>query len=113
MNKILAFVSITFCYFLNSCTKNKVYKEYTIKDLDKAFDDTLKSNNVGRIIGIEILIDGEINGEAILEFENGAGRFSTINLKGKINQTYETEWYDSKMFFKYTPISSMWSHEIR
>lgn len=105
MNKYSLIILVCLCSFLIFCTNSIKYKEYRINDLTKPISDTLKADNVGRVIGVEILIDGEINGEATLDFENGSGRFSRIYLKGKINQTYETEWYSSKMFFKFTPIT--------
>ncbi|WP_065213082.1 hypothetical protein [Flavobacterium columnare] len=108
MNKILVLILLSLGLFFNSCNNTKVYKEYSINDLNKPLNDTLKSDNVdNKVVGVEIIIVGQINGEALLEFENGAGRYSKINLKNKVNQTYETEWYSPKIFFRYNPISEI------
>ena len=93
------------CLFLHSCKSEKVYKEYVISDLSSSVNDTLQTDNISRVVGVEILIIGELNGEAILEFENGSGRLGRMVLKGKVNQIYETEWYSPQICFNYTPIS--------
>ena len=113
MKKILVFTMVSFCLFFNSCTNKNVYNEYLLNDLGKPISDTLKADNVGGVTGVEILLVGEVNGEATLEFENGSGRFNKIKLKGKINQIYETEWYSPKMYFKYTPISAIQGDNLK
>lgn len=104
MNKYIILIITNLCLIFNSCSNEKKYKEYSINDLSKPITDTLKGDNKNRVIGVEVVISGEINGEATLEFENGSGRVSKIDLKGKINQTYETEWYSPDLTFRYTPI---------
>ena len=84
-----------------------MYEVYSIKNLGNPLLDTLKFDNKNRVTVIEIVLIGEVRGEAVLEFENGSGRFNKIDLKGKVNQTYKTEWYSSKILFKYTPISKI------
>jgi len=53
-----------------------VYKEYVISDLSSSVNDTLQTDNISRVVGVEILIIGELNGEAILEFEKVATKAS-------------------------------------
>ncbi len=90
----------------SSCgNKQEVYKEYLISDIKSSIADTLRSESAEPLSMFEVIIEGNINGEAALEFENGSGRVSRINLTGNINQTYATEWYSQKMYFKYIPIS--------
>lgn len=88
-----------------SCSYEPTYTKYPIKDLSKVINDTLEVSTTDRINNIEVLIKGTINGKAILKFENGSGRYNTIELEGLINKVYETEWYDTKCEFIYEPVS--------
>jgi hypothetical protein len=105
MNKYSILIMISLCSIFYSCTNDKKYKEYRIIDLTKPITDTLNFENKDRVTGVEIIVLGSLKGNAIIEFENGAGRYSKIDLKDKVNQKYETEWYSSKLTFRYTPIS--------
>ncbi len=101
MNKVLLFILITLCLFLNSCTKKKVYNEYTVKNLDKVLNDTLSFKSLERPLMFEVIIEGHIKGNAVIEFESSP----EIKLSGRINDTLKAEWYSSKLTFRYTPIS--------
>ncbi|QTY26822.1 hypothetical protein [Flavobacterium sp. CS20] len=90
-----------------SCSNEPEYKEYKIIDLSKPISDTLKFEKDGRIIGVEILITGFVNGKSVLEFKNGAGRFTKIDLEDIVNEKYETEWYSPNLNFKYLPESQI------
>lgn len=107
MNRILLAIWPSLCLLLYACSIGQVYQEYSIEDLGKPIVDTLKAGQVDQVIGVEISLVGEVDGEALLEIENGNGRFSRMELKGKINQTYETEWYSKNMLVKYTPVSTI------
>lgn len=99
MNKLLSL--LIFTYLFNSCSNKK---EYIINDLSNTISDTLVfDTDEKNINGIEILIEGYIQGTAVIEFENGANRFNQIKLENKVNYIYKTEWYTSKMFFRYSP----------
>lgn len=99
MNKLLYLIILIGLF--SSCSFNKKYKEYIIKNLSNSISDTLIFDK--NISKIEILIEGNIQGEAILEIENGSNRFHQIKLENKINYIYETEWYNPKLFFRYNP----------
>lgn len=108
MNKfefVLIFVFISF--LLESCFTEIEYEKYIITDLNQNLSDTLKVKTVERINNLEVWIIGNINGESFIEFENGAGRYNKIVLKGNVNYFYETEWYDSKCNFIYTPTTQI------
>lgn len=103
MNSKIVLLMMILGLFLVSCSYEKEYKEYRINDLSKPISDTLAFSKEGNIIGVEMSITGYVKGKATLEFENGAGRFEKIDLENVINQTYETEWYEPKLFFRYIP----------
>ncbi|MCH7396766.1 hypothetical protein MM236_02150 [Belliella sp. DSM 107340] len=88
---------------LFSCSKKDDYNVFVIHELSKPTLDTLDFEKEGTVNGVEVKITGNLNGKAILQFENGAERFHKIELEDNVNQVYETEWYSSKMFFKYLP----------
>lgn len=96
-----------FGLFFNSCSQEMEYKEYKIAELSEPISDTLKFEKEGRITGVEILITGNVKGKAVLEFENGAGRFTKVFLENTVNEKYETEWYSSKLNFKYMPVTKV------
>ena len=102
IKKILYLITFMGLFFA-SCSSDKKYKEYKINDLSKPIFDTLTFVKDGRIIGLEVLVIGNVKGKAVLEFENGSGRFNRINLENQVNQVYETEWYSPKLAFKYLP----------
>ena len=101
------FLVVFFLLLFNSCSNEMEYKEYKIVDLSKSVADIIEFEKEGRIIGVEVLITGNIKGKAVLEFENGAGRFTKVFLENTVNETYETEWYSSKLNFKYVPDSKI------
>jgi hypothetical protein len=103
MNSKMIFSIAFMGFFFLSCSSKKEYKEYRVADLSKPISDTLTFAKEGTIVGVEISITGNINGKATLEFENGAGRFKKIDLTNTVNQLYETEWYEPKLFFRYIP----------
>lgn len=106
MRKLKFGLIIVMLLAVSSCgNKQEVYKEYLISDIKSSIADTLRFESVNTPTMFEVIIEGNINGGATLEFENGSGRVSRINLTGKINQTYATEWYSQKIYFKYIPIS--------
>jgi hypothetical protein len=93
--------------FLVSCSFKEEYEVYKVKDMSTSISDTLIYLKQDRVSGVEVTITGFIKGKAMLEFENGAGRFNKITLENKIDQTYRTEWYSQKLNFKYTPIENV------
>ena len=107
--KILIKLLVLFSLFfvIESCSYDIEYEKYIVKDLNQKLNDTLKVKTFERVNNLEVLIIGNINGESVIEFENGAGRYNKIMLKGNINQVYETEWYDTKCNFIYTPITEI------
>ena len=108
MNRIIALSLLVFTFvFMISCTYEEKYEEYVIKDLSKQINDTLEFKVDRLVNNIEVILSGNVNGESVIEFENGAGRYNKITLKGEINQVYETEWYDSKCNFRYRPITNI------
>ncbi|MFV0507246.1 MAG: hypothetical protein ACK5L5_11205 [Bacteroidales bacterium] len=104
-NLFLIIMAISSLFY--SCSNEAEYKEYKIIDLSKPISDTLKFEKDGRIIGVEILITGFVNGKSVLEFENGAGRFTKIDLENTVNEKHETEWYSPNLNFKYLPESQI------
>lgn len=107
MNRNIVTLLVPMGLFLTFCSYEKEYKEYKINDLTTPLTDTLEFKKEGRIIGVEVIIIGNIKGNASIQFENGAGRFNEIDLRDKVNRTYETEWYSSKYVFKYIPNSDV------
>lgn len=101
------FIVVLFLLLFSSCSNEMEYKEYKIIDLSKPFSDTLEFNKEDRIIGVEISITGNLKGTAVLEFENGAGRFTKVFLENKVSEIYEAEWYSSKLNFNYLPESKI------
>ena len=108
MSRIIALSLLVFtCIFMTSCSYEEKYEEYLITDLSKQINDTLEFKVNGRVNNIEVILSGNVNGESVIEFENGAGRYNRITLKGQINQVYETEWYEPKCNFRYKPITDV------
>ncbi|MEC5395945.1 hypothetical protein [Bergeyella sp. RCAD1439] len=106
MNRFLIFITGLFLMFF-SCSYERTYTKYSVKDLSKVVNDTLEVNTPERVNNLEVLIKGTINGRAVLKFENGSGRYNTIELEGLINEVYATEWYDTKCKFIYEPVSKV------
>ncbi|EKB58752.1 hypothetical protein [Bergeyella zoohelcum] len=92
---------------LFSCAYDKSYQEYKIDNLSKSISDTLIFQNESDMTGVEIIIIGNVNGRGMIEFENGSGRFEKIDLVNRVDEVYKTEWYESKMLFKYQPMDSI------
>lgn len=90
-----------------SCSYEPNYTQHPIKNLSKKVSDTLEVNTSERVNNLEVLIKGNLKGKATLKFENGSGRYNTIELEGLVNEVYETEWYDTKCLFIYEPISEI------
>lgn len=108
MNRSLTImIIIVLCSSIYSCSKKCDFNQYVIEELSKDISDTLEMRRSDVISNIEVLINGYIDGKAIIKFENGAGRFKEINLKDSFNETYITEWYDTKFHFVYKPISDI------
>lgn len=101
-------LTLFICVCLNFCSENEYYEVKTYHSLSKPFTDTLffpiKSEDV-IITSIEMEISGYVDGEAILEIENGAGTYNKLKLRGELDEKYYTEWYENKFEIKYTPIS--------
>jgi hypothetical protein len=102
MNKkyVLGFL---FLLNLSSCSIDYNYNEYKISNVSLPISDTLIINSDDVTSFVKILINGNINGVAYIEFERGVGRFHKIKLTGKVNEIYIAEWYEPKLHFKYTP----------
>ena len=108
MNRIMALsLLVITLVFMTSCSYEEKYQRYVIKDLSKQINDTLEFEVNGRVNNIEVLLKGNVNGESLIEFDNGSGRYNKITLKGEINQVYKTEWYESKCNFRYRPITNI------
>jgi len=107
MNRQFIFLIICMGLLFFSCYNKMEYKEYKIVDLSRPILDTLKFGKEGKIVGVEILITGFVKGKATLEFENGAGRFTKVDLENAVKEKYETEWYSSNLNFKYLPESKI------
>lgn len=108
MNKknLLVCVFIVFSFMFYSCSTEPEYKIYHIEDVSIKTIDTLQDVSIEYVTDrIEILIEGSINGKASIKFENGSGRYNTIEISGDVSEVYETEWYDSRCQFIYEPIS--------
>lgn len=101
-NKIFILMIILGLLFV-SCSYENDYKEYKINDLSKSISDTLTFTKEGNIIGVKMLITGYVRGKGTIEIENGIGRYEKIDLENTINKTYETEWYEPKLIFRYIP----------
>lgn len=80
------------------------YSEYIISDVTEPLADTLAAHvDDGFVSSVEIQITGYVEGDAIIEFENGAGRFEKVLLADSVEYLYKTEWYDNNLAFAYTP----------
>jgi hypothetical protein len=90
-----------------SCNIEPSYFKYEIKDLSNTIKDTLVFDTTDLVTNVEILIKGNLNGKAVILFENGSGRYNKIDLEGLINEYYKTEWYDTKLHFVYKPLSEI------
>lgn len=93
------------CY---SCNKDS-YKTVVYKDLSKDFIDTVAypiQND--KVVKINLILRGHINGMAKLEIGNHIGRyFEEFIVSGDVDTTYEAEWYENTYLLKYTPITNV------
>ncbi|PKP40790.1 MAG: hypothetical protein CVT96_07650 [Bacteroidetes bacterium HGW-Bacteroidetes-13] len=82
---LILFISLC----LTFCSENEFYEVKTYHSLSKPFTDTLffpiKDEDL-IINSLEMEISGYIDGEAILEIENGAGRYNKLKLKGELDE---------------------------
>lgn len=92
--------TLTIC----SCTSDKGYERYIIKDVTLPCDIVLYASDTTNIpSSISMFITGIISGDCVFEIENGCGRYKTIRLKDTIDCFYRNEWYDHKINIKYIP----------
>lgn len=100
---------VGFSILLVNCRcKTEEYEVFTQLDLKKNFYDTLYYNTDKKLLSkIEIRFLGYIEGEGIVEIDNGGGRFNKVKIQGNINQEYESEWYDRRFIIRYTPVSNV------
>lgn len=115
-NKVLLFALVVFCI---SCSnmghspKEDDYSVYNISNIAEHLTDTLSFQVDNKFISsIEIQISGYVKGNAIIEFDNGAGRFEKIFLTDSVKYSYKTEWYDNTLLFVYTPLDEVTNGNI-
>lgn len=115
-NKVLLFVLVVLCV---SCSNREPtpqeddYSVYNIFDVSKRLTDTLSVQVDDEFISsVEIQILGYVEGNAMIEFENGAGRFEKIFLTDSVKYSYKTEWYDNNLIIAYTPLNEVTNGNI-
>lgn len=116
MKRIRLFVILWLCTSCSGVETQKYeddYCEYIISDATKHFSDTLSCNvDNDFITSVEVQITGYVKGNAIIEFENGAGRLEKILLNDTTKYLYKTEWYENRLIFVYTPIDEVTNGNI-
>ena len=100
--KIIFLVAVLFC-LVSSCSYEPTYMQFELDKLNAKNSDTLEMGFEDLVSKIEILKVGNINGEAIIEFDNGAGRYVRYELSGVVDTMHATEWYSTKCHFIYNP----------
>jgi len=91
--------------FFAACTHLPDYRIYQISDVDSFVADTLKGSRNYRINKVELKIKGNIRGKAELKIENGNGRYKRVFLQGRVDTLYQSEWYEPRIIFHYTPLT--------
>lgn len=102
---VLLFLNISF----NCSPRNQQYNEFVFPEMNKDYEKKLTYNKEGNIIFMEIMIIGEIHGDAILELYDvrGRGPYTKIKLNGNVDEIYKTEWYEPNFKIKYKPLSKI------
>lgn len=97
---------IIFAFLLNSCSDiSRGYSVETISELNEPFKKNLKIPKFnGDITYLNLHIVGEIKGKAELRFYHSPfNNYSKIDIEGKVDKKYTTDWYENDILFEYIP----------
>ena len=110
-NKVMLFALVVLCISCSNVDhsqKEDDYSVYNISNVAEHLTDTLSFQADNKSISsIELQISGYVKGNAIIAFDNGAGRFEEIFLTDSVKYFYKTEWYDNTLCFVYTPLDAV------